>query len=196
MSPPPRSKDPSSGEGPSVLLRTIDPEKEYPGSGMPANTGMLLTGHVVLKTVEAGAIVGLATSPIGYFFSKDKNKSLLRNAFRYPGRGTLIGIPLGLFMVAGKSYSMDGPGVDDRAYRIMHNEGQQRTDRFATYGAIGGAVAGAVGVLVPGAGLTRIWNTSSVGVALGVLVHVATMGPGDGSTSVQQKVKDAADKMK
>lgn len=131
----------------------------------------------------------------GTFFSKAQDKSLYRNIFRYAGRGTFIGIPLGIGMVAGKSYSMDGAGVDDRAYRVSHNAGQLRTDEFAMYGAAAGALSGIVAGMVPAAGLvTRIWNGASVGVGIGVLAHVATMPKEE--KSARQLAKEAAEKMK
>lgn len=91
---------------------------------------------------------------------------------------------------------MDGPGVDDRAYRLMHNAGQNRTDEFAAYGAIGGGLSGLVSGMVPGASsLVRVWRGASVGIAFGVLAHVVTMKP-ENEKSVREQVREAATKMK
>jgi hypothetical protein len=79
-------------------LRKIDPAKEYPDTDMPANTGLLLTTHVTLKTIEAGSIVGIALAPLGYLLSKDKQRSFYKTVFKYSGRGAFLGIPLGIGM--------------------------------------------------------------------------------------------------
>lgn len=53
MPKPEHYKEPLQGDGPSVLLRRIDPVKEYgKDSEVPADTGLVVLEHVVRKTVE------------------------------------------------------------------------------------------------------------------------------------------------
>ena len=58
-------------------------------------------------------------------------------------------------------------GVDDRAFRIMHNKGQVKIDKYSTVGAAVGAGIGAVSLV----GMSAVLAGASTGVAVGVLYY-------------------------
>ena len=80
---------------------------------------------------------------------------------------------LGVAMTIMRTYGNTDDQIYDRSYRLRHNKGQVRTDKFtygcAALGGVGGAAAGlsasAVASGVQGA---------SMGVGLAVLAHVLT----------------------
>ena len=59
--------------------------------------------------------------------------------------------------------------IFDRAYRLRHNKGQVRMDKFTYGGALLGGVAGAAA-----GGLNGSLQGASISVGLAVLAHVVT----------------------
>ena len=79
--------------------------------------------------------------------------------------------PLGSFvslgLLVGKAASSDtmtDEGVDDRAYRIANNAGQNKVDSLSMYGLLAG---GAIGVFSG-----RLLSCSSTGVAVGTAMYI------------------------
>ncbi|KAF6265351.1 hypothetical protein COO60DRAFT_1041021 [Scenedesmus sp. NREL 46B-D3] len=71
--------------------------------------------------------------------------------------------------------NIDQDGLEDRAYRLHYNQGQNRTDVFAQAGAVAGLAAGAA--LLRGAAnasALHYLGCSSAGAASGILLHVLT----------------------
>lgn len=111
---------------------------------MPEYPARVLTTHCAMKGVQLGSILGTAIlTPAYAFYRKVPLGSSLRTC-AFPG--TLLGVALSLSMLYAKDYngSLDVAGVDDRAYRLVHNEGQVKVDQYSVIGAAAGATAGAV----------------------------------------------------
>ncbi|KAJ3335250.1 hypothetical protein HDU93_005816 [Gonapodya sp. JEL0774] len=174
--------------GPELLLRVTDSSVD----GMPKNTGAVVTTHVVAKSVQAGSLLGLVLSPLFRLRSKTPRPFLV-SLSRPPALGALFGIPIGLAMVVGKSYDMDADGVDDRAYRIVHNAGQVDVDRHAAFGAFVGALVG--NFALPGGNpLVRMWRGGSLGLATGVIVYGVTKL--EATKDLRSAVMESVEKMK
>ncbi|KAJ1398705.1 hypothetical protein B484DRAFT_406576 [Ochromonadaceae sp. CCMP2298] len=79
----------------------------------------------------------------------------------------ILGCSLTLNALYIKNYRtpMEADGVDDRAYRIMHNTKQTKVDQFSIVGAAVGAAVGAVAV----PGLRGILASSATGVVAGLI---------------------------
>jgi hypothetical protein len=83
----------------------------------------------------------------------------------------ILGATAALAMLYAKNYNemIGEEGIDDRAYRIMHNQGQVRADK---YGMTGAAIGAAIGTIVA-PGVAPVLASAFTGVAMGVAVHVA-----------------------
>ena len=81
--------------------------------------------------------------------------------------GAVGGTLLSLGLLAAKEYKgeLSVEGVDDRAFRIVHSQSQQRVDRGSEIGALAGAAAGAV---LGRHGFRSVLASSFTGVAIGV----------------------------
>jgi len=82
----------------------------------------------------------------------------------------VLGAAITLSMLYALDYSkpMGTDGVDDRAFRIVKNEGQVKVDNYSTVAAAGGAALGAVSV----GGLPAVLAGASTGVAFGVVYYM------------------------
>ena len=177
--------------------RRVAPD-EYPAGDMPPYPARTLTAHVLAKGVQAGALAALLlgepaaagacapraraacapnpvrlrpcpAAPIWAYSRGARLTSVLHKA-------QLLAIPLATgvsgAMLLKKDYdgALSAEGVDDRAYRIVHNAGQVHVDRYSLIGAGVGATAGAIwGPLAA----TSVLSGAATGVALGVLASVA-----------------------
>lgn len=76
---------------------------------------------------------------------------------------------IGAAKVYGTPLTADG--VEDRVYRLQHNQGQKRTDTFSRLGSAAGAAvfAARFGINVP-----ALVGGAAFGTSIGVLAHVAT----------------------
>jgi hypothetical protein len=122
-----------------------------------------------MKGVQAGAVLGLVVGVplITYLRKMPIKKAWIRTMTAAP----ILGATATLAMLYAKHYNemIGEEGIDDRAYRIMHNPGQVRTDK---YGMTGAAIGAAIGTIVaPGVG--PVLASAFTGVAVGVAVHVA-----------------------
>jgi hypothetical protein len=63
-------------------------------------------------------------------------------------------------------------GVEDRAYRLHYNKGQNRVDRFSH---IGTALGGTAALLFLPASAVAVVAGGAAGSAAGVVAHVVTM---------------------
>ena len=80
----------------------------------------------------------------------------------------------GIFVTIMKTYNNVDEQIYDRSYRIRHNEGQVRTDKF-TYGGIAlGGIAGVAGGISSAGPVLSLVQGASMGTGLAVLAHVLT----------------------
>lgn len=145
------------------VCRKVD-QSQYSDT-MPTYPGRTLVGHVATKGLQLGSIVGLILTPVLAW----RRKAAIANVWRgFVPKATIVGTAFSSSMVYYKDMTggLDIAGVDDRAYRIVHNEGQVKADRYSLIGAAAGAVTG---VIVGGSTLPL----SCTGIALGVLVYGA-----------------------
>ena len=76
---------------------------------------------------------------------------------------------LGAAKVYGTPLTPDG--VQDRVYRLQHNQGQKRTDQFSRIGSGAGAGISAARFGISGASLI---GGAAFGTSIAILAHVAT----------------------
>ena len=76
---------------------------------------------------------------------------------------------LGVGKIYGTPLTPDG--VEDRVYRLQHNLGQQRTDKFSRIGSVAGAAISAAQFGISGSSLL---GGAAFGTSIGILAHVAT----------------------
>jgi hypothetical protein len=93
-------------------------------------------------------------------------------AFSYIGRATCVASTVLFTLGVAKVATIDDiAGIEDRAYRLHHNAGQNRTDVFS---AVFGGAAAVQGPLV---GIRRpmaVVGVVALGTGLGVVTHVAS----------------------
>lgn len=146
--------------------RKID-ENNFDDTSLPIHPARVLCAHVAQKGIQGGAVGGIL---IGVPLISFLRKIPLRTAWsRVMVSAPIIGSFVTLSMLHGLDYSkpMGIDGVDDRAYRIMHNQGQVKVDKYSTVGAAVGAGIGAVSL----AGMSAVVAGASTGVAVGVLYY-------------------------
>jgi hypothetical protein len=163
------------GEGPkgfiSLLTHKMPEDTEF--HEVPKRTGLLVGMHIIDKFMQLGSLVGLATSPIS-LYRNSGGRSFFQMMARNCGRGFTLGLPIGLIAVIAKSQSMDSNGLDERAYRLVNNLGQLRTDRFFSIGTAVGALAGFFLSSRWGPYRISLLGGAGIGSALGLLAHVVT----------------------
>lgn len=139
--------------------------RKYGDADLPVYPARTLAGHVATKGLQAGSLLGLlvATPAIARLRKKSMCSAwvIAVPVFAFVGAGAA----LGMLYNKHSAGQLTEDGVDDRAYRIHHNEGQRAVDRYST---VGGMV-GLCSVLV--------WRrfrstlaTAGTGIALGVLL--------------------------
>jgi hypothetical protein len=153
----------------------------------------LLEGHVALKGAEAGALLGAVAGPLVALArgtGAPAQDSVLVGAAYGAAGGTALSALLGL----GKIATLDRSGLEDRVYRLCHNESQRRVDTFSVAGGALGAAAAYALVKAGGSGgsacpvkpssdvplRVAVAGGAAVGSALGVLAHMATRPGGMG----------------
>eukprot|EP00667_Euglena_gracilis_P024059 EG_transcript_27475 len=116
-----------------------------------------LAMHVLAKSTQLAATFGVLVSGplLALRRPATRNWAAVRDsAARGGGVGMVLGIPLGLFLLHGRTWDMPLPLIYDRVYRLRHNAGQRRVDRAFVGGAVSGAALGrlaALGALQGGA---------------------------------------------
>jgi len=134
---------------------------------MPEYPAMVLMNHTGLKGIQLGSVLGLVASPI---YGAWKKKPFLESwRLVMPSAVTFSVLSAFGFLYAKKIQGeLDIPGVDDRAYRISRNAGQNEVDALSGVGFVIGTITAAVATqkaanILPGA-LT--------GVAGSIVYHV------------------------
>ena len=84
-----------------------------------------------------GTIIGMVTAPV---VSLIKKKPFATTLVKYGINGAGVGIVAGPILTEGMLYSKNATpeSIWDRSYRLRHNVGQVRTDRYASFCALGG----------------------------------------------------------
>ena len=125
----------------------------FASSDDPKYPGLVLTLHVIAKSVEMGTLLGLAIGVLGgtadLVFKKENP---LIKVMKVCELGACIGTAFGLFsilMKANRDPTMDADGIHERSYRLVHSQPgiKHLMDvRFLTGGMVGSLV---FGLLVP-----------------------------------------------
>jgi len=168
----------------------------------------LLEGHVALKGAEAGALVGALAGPLVACARKTgvpAQDSLLTGAAYGAAGGATLAALLGLAKIA----TSERAGLEDRVYRLCHNESQRRVDAFSVAGGALGAAAAYALVKKGGSSDCKfpvkpsadvplrvaVAGGAALGSALGVLAHMATRpggvggGPGGGANKMLDELR-------
>ena len=166
--------------------RVADPKK-YTDDSMPTYPARFLTQHCVIKGVQLGSSVGILVFPLVSIFRKISFSGAWKVTM--PASATVgVAISLGLLYYKHSTGALDADGVDDRAYRIKHNEGQNKVDFYSGVGAVAG---GALGVLGSRSVLSSAIAGSLTGVALGIGAYGAEKNP-----QVKEQLDDLKSKLK
>lgn len=156
--------------GVATLWASVDPS-EYDVDDFPRWPGAVLATHVVARCTMAGSFFGGLGASVAWARSGGHD-SLLRRAWpTWALRGAGVGALCGAAMVAGKAATLEQDDVDDRAYRLLHNEGQTAVDTWATAGCVAVAAAGAATYAHPSV-LMRVSQGGAVGVSVGVVAYL------------------------
>jgi hypothetical protein len=86
---------------------------------------------------------------------------------------TPLPLPLAVALCAARLASSPDfkAGVEDRAYRLHYNQGQNRVDLFSK---VGTAVGGTAALLFLPASAAAVVSAGAAGAAFGVLAHIAS----------------------
>ena len=147
------------------LNRIVD-SKSYTADDMPVYPARTLMKHCAMKGLQMGSVFGVIAIPvISLLRRRELVKSWKSNMPFY----SLIGVGVGLSALYGSVYykKIDVAGVDDRAYRIIHNKSQNEVDGYSHYGAIAGAT---LGILSTGS-ISVAAASAMTGIALGVISY-------------------------
>jgi hypothetical protein len=151
---------------------------QYPADDMPEFPARVLILHCVMKGLQ-WSVLALPVAPIWARVRKVPVSAALRaSAIATPAAG--LGVTLGMLGYKAAN-GMDADGVDDRAYRIARNEGQNTVDLRSARGAGAGALAGAALVAAGrgrGAPVATFAAAVSLGIAAGVLRHGVELAEG------------------
>lgn len=149
------------------INRKIDSTK-YSATDLPSYPVRTLVGHVALKGIQAGAVIGLVAGvPLISYLRKLPFSQAWRRVM--PITPIIGGMAtLGLLYAKNLNEQMGANGIDDRAYRILHNKGQVKVDQRSI---VGGAIGAALGTVIA-PGIATVFAAASTGVAAGTLFHV------------------------
>lgn len=152
----------------------------------PADSALLngarLFRHVAEKGFQLGSVLGIGiVSPITYYRLRRRTGGAVGLAviLTAVGRSAVAGVGLatvlGAVRVATIPTSERAAGLQDRAYRLHYNAGQNRTDTFAELGM---AIGGTASMLFVSPAAAVVLGGAAVGAAAGIVTHVATAEPG------------------
>jgi hypothetical protein len=118
------------------IFRKVD-QSSY-SSEMPEYPTLVLLKHLAYRGMQVGAVVGLlSVPPLKYL----KKKWTVSYIFRTVVPAVSYGMGVGAMAIP-YAKGLDADGIDDRAYRLAHNEKQNRLDFYSTWGlAIGASAA-------------------------------------------------------
>ncbi|KIZ02973.1 hypothetical protein MNEG_4988 [Monoraphidium neglectum] len=142
----------------------------------PEYVELKLMGHVAQKGFQAGSLIGLAAVvPIMALRRRALDAALVTTGAGY---GALGGLALTVVLGLAKRANIDRKGVEDRVYRLSHNEGQNRTDSFCAVGSTLGLAAAAYLLRQSNAPrpppALNLVGGAAVGCTLGLLAHLAS----------------------
>eukprot|EP01040_Poterioochromonas_malhamensis_P005868 gene5870-6310_t len=149
------------------FFRKVDADA-YTAQDMPEYPARTLTAHCVMKGIQLGSVAGtLLVAPALKIVRRNTDLTFNQALRTALPRSILGGLALSLGLLAGKAYqgALDIEGVDDRAYRIHHSEGQKKVDKYSTIGGMAGSGAG---VLIGGGSMAAIVSFSGIGVTAGI----------------------------
>mmetsp|Transcript_93743 Transcript_93743/g.183802 ORF Transcript_93743/g.183802 Transcript_93743/m.183802 type:complete len:176 (-) Transcript_93743:29-556(-) len=167
------------------LNRKVD-ESKYDSTELPTYPVRTFVGHVAMKGVQAGSILGLAIGVplIAYLRKMPISKAWLKVMPIAPIIGTIGSLSLLYGKNATTPFGSDG--IDDRAFRIMHNKGQVKVDKYSVVGSVLGM--GCATVMAPGIG--PIFAAASTGVAVGCAYYkIDSLGLLDSVASQLEQMK-------
>jgi hypothetical protein len=151
------------------LFRVVPPGR-YPAEDFPAYPAVVVLKHVLAKGLQIGSVAGVTVSLPYALVRGQPFGATLRHGLLM---GPVYGVLANMMLLGYKTLEMDEEGVDDRAYRISRNAGQNSIDTHALVGGLAGATASAVlgkrgffGSVVP---------ATSFGIAVGCGIYGATM---------------------
>lgn len=84
------------------------------------------------------------------------------------------GIILAIVMTVARTRGNAPEEIFDRSYRLRHNAGQVRMDKFSRGGMLLGGLAGAAAGYSGGTALAGGFHGASMGLGLAVFAHVLT----------------------
>mmetsp|Transcript_41383 Transcript_41383/g.54408 ORF Transcript_41383/g.54408 Transcript_41383/m.54408 type:complete len:161 (+) Transcript_41383:34-516(+) len=145
--------------------RKVDPGN----SGRPYCPALVLSKHVAFKGLQLGSLVGLfAVTPALKLYQK---KPFINIWTKVMPISPFVGTALSLGMLYAKYQrgELNMEGIDDRAYRLNKNIGQNTVDKYSIFGTMLGATA-ATFLLTPT--FATICAASSTGLSLAVVLHV------------------------
>jgi len=124
--------------------------------------------HVMYKNAQFGAISGLLVfGPLFRVYRGPRTfAAIAQSSLKASKIAMAILVPAAPVMVELAIRKSTEERIYDRSYRIRNNQGQMRTDRYATYGSvIGGGVSSVLGYkMVPGLILGLVAGTFTAGL--------------------------------
>ena len=119
--------------------------------------------HVLVKNVQVGLILGMGVfGPLIGLIRGRSRAAALAGSLKGGKIGVGVLAPLAPVMTEAAIRNQEAERIYDRAFRIRHNSGQMRADRWAVAGGLGGGIAGAFGMVSPLVG-------PMVGIAMGTV---------------------------
>lgn len=138
------------------------------------NATVKLMTHITEKGFQLGSCIGsVVVVPVTAYRGRSSNYPVVPKMLRGLSRSAVITTAVAGLLGLGKVYGtpLTPEGVQDRVYRLHHNQGQNRTDAFSRVGAVAGAAAAAAKF---GVGGTALIGGAAFGTSLAVLTHVAS----------------------
>jgi hypothetical protein len=140
--------------------------------------------HILEKGFQGGSIIGavIVLPLVARRYSKLHSGSLVGSGpllMRAMAASALWGTALSSLVGAARVVQLGSTlsptefadGMQDRAYRLHYNRGQQRVDFFSEAGM---AVGGTAALVLVSPAAAVVLGGSAVGAAVGVIVHTAT----------------------
>jgi hypothetical protein len=125
------------------------------------------------------AFISLSQFPISIIAARSPKSpvdynTILSRTLRTAGRGLVLGTAAGAVMTWGHMRGREEIEWQDRAWRILENDGEVKTD-WVTFGAAGGGAAGALIAARRGIMPITIGNATLGGAGVGMTVGVPYM---------------------
>eukprot|EP00669_Euglena_mutabilis_P007218 TRINITY_DN2575_c0_g1_i1.p1 TRINITY_DN2575_c0_g1~~TRINITY_DN2575_c0_g1_i1.p1 ORF type:complete len:201 (+),score=35.84 TRINITY_DN2575_c0_g1_i1:35-604(+) len=109
------------------------------------NPYLELGTHTILKSVQAGTLLGTVVVGPALALSRPATRSLMSvitTSGRYGRLGALSSVPFGFLLLYIKTQGLSKEPIFDRAFALRHNAYQHRADRFFLLGALSGYLGG------------------------------------------------------